>query len=92
MMPGTADGVVNHQPFCKRTVIVAAVGIDGDHLRADLHQEHFIAGDVTEQFAIGEIGRHYALRQIGSAGFLFLAQTASPFRLCSIIHEGVNDV
>ena len=72
-MPGTADGVVNHQPFCKRTVIMAAVRIDCEYLRADLHQKHFVISDMAKQLAFGEIGRQHALRQIGSAWFPFLA-------------------
>jgi hypothetical protein len=93
MMPGTADRVVDHQPFRKRTVVVAAVRIDCEYLRADLHQKHFVISHMAKQLAFREIARPYALRQIWSAWLPFLVHDSFSFsRVSSILHDGVNDV
>src|SRR6267142_456628 len=38
MVPGTADAFAGHEPFGERTVIVAAVGVDGENFRARTYQ------------------------------------------------------
>ena len=62
MMPGTTDSVVNHQSFRKRSVLVAAVRIDCEYLRADLHQKHFVISDMAKQLAFREIGGHFGFK------------------------------
>ena len=79
-MPRTTDGVVDHQPVRERTVIVAAVRVDREHLRTDLHQQHFVVGDMPQQLAFGEIGERHALCQIGSSRLRFLAHDGVSFR------------
>jgi hypothetical protein len=58
----TADRVVNHQPLCKWTVVVAAVRIDSEYLRTDLHQEHFLVSNMAKQLALSKIGEQHAFR------------------------------
>jgi hypothetical protein len=58
---------------------VAAVRIDCEYLRANLHQKHFVISHMAKQLAFREIARQHALRQIWSAWLPFLVHDTSPF-------------
>src|SRR3954464_1525886 len=89
MMPGTADGVANHQSFCKRSAIVAAGRLDRKDLAAGLHQQDVFLADMAEQFAILERGERHASAQVGSARLLVLGHgVASLSRRGSIVRIG----
>ena len=56
-------------PSAKRPVIMAAMRVDRENLRARSHQQHFLVADMAEQGLALEIGRRAdALRQIGPGG------------------------
>ena len=72
-MPGAADAAVGHEPVGKRTVIMAAMGVDGEYLGPRAHQQNFLIADMAEQGLAVEIGRCNALCEIrpGGLGLLF---------------------
>ena len=53
-MPRAAYGISHHQPVGERSVIVAAMGIDGENVLAGTHQQHLFIADMTEQGLTGE--------------------------------------
>ena len=56
-MPRTADGVLDHQPFDERSVIVGAKCRHREDLRAAAHQQHLVAADVADELAaVGKLG------------------------------------
>ncbi len=57
MMPGTADGVADHQPVGERPMIMRAMGRDRGDFAAVAHQQHVLVADMARQHgAVGEIG------------------------------------
>ncbi len=66
MVPGAADAFAVHQAVGKRTVIMAAMGVDGENLRSRTHQQDFIVADMAKQGRAGEVGRRDTQRQIGA--------------------------
>ena len=54
VMPGTADAVADHEPFRERPVIMAAMRVDGENLRAGAHQQDILIADMPEQGLAGE--------------------------------------
>ena len=51
MMPGTTDGIASHQAIGQGAVIMAAMGGDGEDVRAAPHQQHFVFADMAGQHA-----------------------------------------
>src|ERR1700677_4199607 len=82
MMPGTAHGVVDHEPVNKRRVIVRAQGPDREYLCSAAHQQNLLAAGVADHLAaVGKLGERYPLRQIGaSQRRLFLGHQFLPWR------------
>ena len=68
VMPGTADALALDDAIGKRTVIVAAMRVDGENLVACAHQQHFVVADMSEQHRAREFGRRDAFGQIGTGG------------------------
>ena len=48
MVPGTANGVSDHDPFGERPVIMAAMAADGEHLAIPAHQQNLLIADVAD--------------------------------------------
>ena len=53
-MPGTADAVADHEAIGERPVIMAAMRVDGENLRAGAHQQDILIADMPEQGLAGE--------------------------------------
>ena len=92
-MPGATDAAAGHEPVGERTVIVAAMGVDGEYLRPRAHQENFLIADVAEQGLALEIGCGNPLCEIRSGGLCRLfshlrsLRRPAPARATSHIHR-----
>ena len=54
MMPGTPDGAVSNETVDERSVVVAAVRIDGENLGPFAHQQNLLVAHMADQLAILE--------------------------------------
>ncbi len=67
-MPGTADTRAIDEAFGERAVIMAAMGVDGENLRARTHQQHFFVADMAEQCRAGNSDSAMPCDRSGPAG------------------------
>ena len=86
VMPGTADAVADHEPFGERSVIVAAMRVDGENLGARAHQQDILIADMAEQ-ACHRRDRTSATPCVrsGPAGGACSCAIASPSRRCQVV-------
>jgi hypothetical protein len=66
MMPGAANGAIDHQSVGERPMIVTAMSADGENVRPVAHQQNLVIADMTDQLVILERAGIDTLRQIGS--------------------------
>jgi hypothetical protein len=68
MMPGAADFAPDHQPIRERRVVMTAMRIDGEKLRAGAHQQDVLIANMTEQEFAGKVNLRNALSEIRTRG------------------------
>ena len=65
VVPGAADRLVDHESVREGTVVVGAVGADGEDLPAAARQEDRFLADMPEQLAVvGKLVERHAQRQV----------------------------
>ena len=67
-MPGAADAAIGHDAVGERPVIMAAMRIDRENLRAGSRQQDVLLADMAEQHVVLEVIGRNAEREIGSGG------------------------
>ena len=55
-MPGAAYALAIDDAFGERAMVMAAMGADGENLRARTHQQHLFIPDMAEQGRAREFG------------------------------------
>ena len=83
-MPGAADALADHQSLGQRSMIMAAMRVDGEDVRPRAHQQNVFLADMAEQGLAGEFGQLDAQRQIRSGRWgLFISHVLLPRELSS---------
>jgi hypothetical protein len=73
VMPGTAHGIVDNEALRERTVVVGALGADGEKVSAATHEQNRILSDMAGQLgSVRQFARGNSQRQIGAGGLRLL--------------------
>src|SRR5262249_55758689 len=60
--------LADHEPIGQRSVIVAAMRVDGKVIAAGMHQQHVLVADMAEQHVVLEIAGRNTNGEIGACG------------------------
>ena len=92
VMPGAADALADHQSLGQRSMIMAAMRVDGEDVRPRAHQQNVFLADMAEQGLAGEFGQLDAQRQIRSGRCsLFISHVLLPRELSSFSFGGITN-
>ena len=65
-MPRASNSFSGHKTFCQRSMIVRAMGADGEQFRAGMNEQHFLLADMPNQPSINKISECNAVRKVGT--------------------------
>jgi hypothetical protein len=68
MVPRAAHAGPDHKPVGERPVIMAAMRIDRENLRARTRQQHLFVAHMANKHVVLEVFRADALGEIGTCG------------------------
>ena len=66
VMPRASNSSSGHETFCQRSMIVRAMGADGEQFRAGMNKQHFLLADMPNQPSINKISECNAVRKVGT--------------------------
>ena len=78
-MPRTTNGGADHKSLRERSVIVAAMGVDGEYLGTGADEHNTFIAYVPQQGLAGEVVQGNALREVRPSGLgLLFSHSPSP--------------
>src|SRR5450759_3025979 len=67
VVPGASNGIPDYEPFFDRSVVMAALGCNGENLGPALNKQDFLVAHMPQEFSIGKLSKRNALGQVGAA-------------------------
>jgi hypothetical protein len=91
VMPGTPNGIVNHDPLSEWTMVMGAMSADCKKLRAAANQQHLILIDMTENhFPVCDLLLRYTERQVRSGSFRLVSHLVT--LSCGVFQRATDTV
>ena len=73
VVPGASNAVTDYEPFTERSVVMAALGCNGEYLDPVLNKQDLLVAHMPQEFSICKLRKRNALGQVGAARWgLFL--------------------